>query len=143
MLNIMFLIFVFICTVLFGVYFHVHCSFACILCTAGFYSWVMSWGWSTVLLRSSYTNRVSRGSSYSVYISYTGTERRFSDSKSVYYCEFLHCFLYQGMFKLFLQRNGNLQLKTKQFKETNTRISNSYLIRQCFWGFKSKNRLQK
>ena len=56
--------------------------------------------------------------------------RRFPDSKSVYFCEFLHCFLNT--------QGRETAHENKQFKETKTWISNSYLITQSFQAYRCK-----
>ena len=56
---------------------------------------------------------------------------RFSDSTSVYFCEFLNWLLKQGMRRSLSQRNRKWK---NRFKETKKFLSNSYLIRQAFKG---------
>ena len=62
---------------------------------------------------------------------------RFSDSKSVYFCEFLHCF--------WKVRNPQVtfaekpQMKINSLKKQLTLISNSYLIRHSFQWYRCKS----
>ena len=61
---------------------------------------------------------------------------RFSNSISIFLCEFLHCFLSKKFAIRFDKETAN---ENKQFKETKTFIFTSYLIRHKCQGYRRKS----